>query len=122
MIALDANGADNGPATVAAGRPRVRRARAIFGPPPEIGGAGATSSTPRCHHATTTSPPARSARRPDASIVQATPAVAEGRADALVSAGPTGAALAAAMLHLKRIKGVHRPAVAVLLPVPGSPR
>jgi glycerol-3-phosphate acyltransferase PlsX len=38
-----------------------------------------------------------------------------------VSAGSTGAALAAAVLHVKRIRGVHRPAVAVLLPVPGRP-
>src|SRR4051794_28272105 len=56
----------------------------------------------------------------DASIVQAARAVAEGRADALVSPGPTGATLAAAVLHVKRIRGVHRPAVAALIPVPGG--
>jgi glycerol-3-phosphate acyltransferase PlsX len=57
---------------------------------------------------------------PDASIVQAARAVADGRCDALVSAGPTGATLAAAVLHVKRIRGVHRPAVAALVPVPGG--
>jgi glycerol-3-phosphate acyltransferase PlsX len=56
----------------------------------------------------------------DASIVQAARAVADGRADALVSPGPTGATLAAAVLHVKRIRGVHRPAVAALIPVPGG--
>jgi glycerol-3-phosphate acyltransferase PlsX len=37
-----------------------------------------------------------------------------------VSPGPTGATLAAAVLHIKRIRGVHRPAVAALVPVPGG--
>ncbi|HLM32415.1 MAG TPA: phosphate acyltransferase PlsX, partial [Solirubrobacterales bacterium] len=57
--------------------------------------------------------------REDTSIVRAARAVAAGEADGLVSAGSTGAALAASVLHVKRIRGVHRPAVAVLLPVPG---
>jgi glycerol-3-phosphate acyltransferase PlsX len=58
--------------------------------------------------------------RPDASIVQAARAVGDGRADGLVSAGTTGPTLAAATLSVKRIKGVHRPALAVLLPIPGG--
>jgi glycerol-3-phosphate acyltransferase PlsX len=57
----------------------------------------------------------------DASIVQAVAAVADGRADALVSAGSTGATLAASLLGMKRMSGVHRPALAVLVPVPGRP-
>ena len=66
--------------------------------------------------------PGRAARaKPDASIVQAARAVAEGRADALVSAGSTGATLAAGLLEIKRMRGVHRPGLAVLLPVPGRP-
>ena len=36
-----------------------------------------------------------------------------------MSAGSTGPTLAAATLQIKRLKGVHRPALAVLLPVPG---
>jgi glycerol-3-phosphate acyltransferase PlsX len=58
--------------------------------------------------------------RADASIVKAARAVADGEAAALVSAGPTGATLAAAVLYIKRIRGVHRPAVAALLPIPGG--
>ena len=58
---------------------------------------------------------------PDASIVLATKAVAEGRADALVSGGSTGAALAAGLFHVKRARGIHRPALAIAMPVPGAP-
>jgi glycerol-3-phosphate acyltransferase PlsX len=66
--------------------------------------------------------PARAVRaRNDASLVQAAKAVAAGECDAVVSAGPTGALMAASLFHLKRMKGVHRPAAAVLLPVPGRP-
>jgi glycerol-3-phosphate acyltransferase PlsX len=57
----------------------------------------------------------------DASIVQAAAAVADGRADALVSAGSTGATLAASLLGMRRMPGVYRPALAVLVPVPGRP-
>jgi glycerol-3-phosphate acyltransferase PlsX len=66
--------------------------------------------------------PARAVRRtPDSSIVQATEAVADGRADALVSGGSTGAALAAALFRFKRAPGVHRPALAIVVPVPKAP-
>ena len=58
---------------------------------------------------------------PGASIVQAAKAVADGRAEALVSAGSTGPTLAAATLSIKRLKGVHRPALAVLIPIPAKP-
>ena len=45
--------------------------------------------------------------------------VRDGKADAMVSAGNTGAAMAAALLRMGRIKGVARPAIAVPIPVPG---
>jgi len=48
-------------------------------------------------------------------------AVADGHADAAVSAGATGAALAASVLYLRRLHGVHRPGIAVMIPVPGAP-
>jgi phosphate acyltransferase len=47
--------------------------------------------------------------------------VAAGDADALVSGGSTGAALAASLFNIKRARGVHRPALAVSIPVPGHP-
>jgi glycerol-3-phosphate acyltransferase PlsX len=55
-----------------------------------------------------------------ASVVRAAADVAEGRADAMASAGSTGAAMAAATFGLRRLKGVQRPALAVQLPVPGK--
>jgi glycerol-3-phosphate acyltransferase PlsX len=57
---------------------------------------------------------------PEASIVQATRAVASGEAQALVSGGSTGPALAAGLFHIKRDRGIYRPALALPLPRPGN--
>jgi phosphate acyltransferase len=66
--------------------------------------------------------PVRAVRStPDASIVQAAKAIGEGRAQALVCAGGTGAALAAGLFNIKRAAGIHRPALALPIPVPGRP-
>ncbi len=59
--------------------------------------------------------------REDSSLMVAAAAVREGRAQAMVSAGNTGAAMAAALLSWGRIKGARRPAVAVVLPPAESP-
>src|SRR5438874_258745 len=48
-------------------------------------------------------------------------AVADGTADAVVSAGNTGAMLAAGLLELRRIRGVFRPAIAVPIPAELGP-
>jgi glycerol-3-phosphate acyltransferase PlsX len=120
VVALDANGADNGPATVAAGGRESGVPVTIYGPASEIPAGPDLVDAPVA--ITNEDEPARAVRaRPDSSLVQATKAVKEGRAGAVVSAGPTGALMTSATLHLKRMKGVHRPAAAVLLPVPGSP-
>ena len=58
--------------------------------------------------------------KPDASIVVACKLVGEGRASAAVSAGNTGAMLAAATLRMRRIPGIMRPAIAVVLPAAGG--
>ena len=55
--------------------------------------------------------------KPDASIRVAARLVGEGSAQALVSAGSTGATLAAALLTLGRIHGVRRPVVAAVIPI-----
>lgn len=55
-------------------------------------------------------------KKKDSSIVVATRLVKEKEADAVVSAGSTGAQMAAALLGLGRIKGVERPAIATILP------
>ena len=55
----------------------------------------------------------------DSSIVICAQLVRDGKADALVSAGNTGATMAASLLRIGRIKGVARPAIAAPIPVPG---
>jgi phosphate acyltransferase len=66
--------------------------------------------------------PAEAVRaKPDSSLVASVRAVAEGDADAVVSAGNTGAMLAAGLLELRRIPGVMRPAIAVPIPARRGP-
>jgi len=66
--------------------------------------------------------PAEAVRaKPDASLVVACRAVADRRADAVVSAGNTGAMLAAGLLHLRRLPNVLRPAIAVPIPAANGP-
>jgi phosphate acyltransferase len=59
--------------------------------------------------------------KPDSSLVAACRAVGEGKADAVVSAGNTGAMLAACLLELRRIPGVRRPGIAVTIPARHGP-
>lgn len=66
--------------------------------------------------------PGRALReKPEASINVAARLVAEGSADGFVSAGSTGAAMAAAAILIGRIKGVSRPAIATIFPTPVTP-
>jgi len=55
-------------------------------------------------------------KKKDSSIVRAVQLVKEGKASAFVSAGSTGAVMAAALLGLGRIKGIDRPAIASVIP------
>jgi glycerol-3-phosphate acyltransferase PlsX len=120
VIALDANGADRGPRNVAEGARLAGVPVTIFGPAAELDGYDGVVDAPVA--VTNEDDPARAVRaKPDASIVQAARAVKEGRASGFVTPGNAGAALAAGLFHLKRVQGVHRPAVAVRLPVPGRP-
>lgn len=54
--------------------------------------------------------------KPDASIVLAAKIVADGKADALISAGSTGATVLSAAKHIPRILGVRRTAIATVYP------
>ena len=125
-VAVDANGADLGPAEVAAGAALAARRghrTLVFGPAAEIGAVADGVEVVDAPVSIAKAPePARAVRStPDASIVQAARAVAEGRADALVAAGSTGSALAAGLFHIRRGRGIHRPALALPIPVPGAP-
>jgi glycerol-3-phosphate acyltransferase PlsX len=55
-------------------------------------------------------------QKKDASIIVAVNLVKEGKADGVVSAGNTGAYMAAALFGLGRIKGIERPAIATIFP------
>jgi glycerol-3-phosphate acyltransferase PlsX len=139
VVAVDCNGADLGPAEVATGAALAASAGAsaiLFGPQSELTaalshvGASAANGASGASIEIVDAPvsiaksadPARAARStPEASIVQAARAVAEGRAQALVCAGGTGAALAAGLFNVRRARGIYRPALALPLPVPGRP-
>jgi len=118
-IAVDAMGSDRGPDEIVAGALEARTdgiEPILFGDP---------SIDPRGLELHVTSDviemdekPAEAVRaKPESSLVASIRAVAEGKADAVVSAGNTGAMLAAGLLVLRRIPGVIRPAIAV--PIPG---
>ena len=120
MIAVDANGADQGPSAVAEGVRRSGLPVLLFGPAALRAGGGPPAALVAAPGAMWggVAPGAAVRARRDASIVQAAAAVADGRAAALLSAGSTGPTLAASTIAIRRIKGVFRPALAVLLPLP----
>lgn len=75
----------------------------------------------RIHHASqiiemTEHPGAAIRKKKDASVVVATRLVKQGDCDVVISAGSTGAAVAAALFGLGRIKGIERPAIPTPLP------
>jgi glycerol-3-phosphate acyltransferase PlsX len=126
VVAVDCNGADEGPAEVAAGAALAAAQGArvlLFGPADELGDPppGVEIVDAPVSIAKAEDPVAAARARGDASIVLATKAVADGRAQALVCAGGTGAAVAAGTFNIKRDRGIYRPALALPLPVPGNP-
>jgi phosphate acyltransferase len=126
VVAVDCNGADLGPAEVAAGA-ALAAAQGVrvllFGPAAELGElpSGVEVIDAPVSIAKAADPVMAVRSTPEASIVQAARAVADGRAQAIVCAGGTGAALAAGIFNIKRASGIYRPALAIPLPVPHSP-
>src|SRR6266516_135965 len=122
-IALDAMGSDRGPEEIVAG---ALEARADGIEPVLFGGPGMDARGLELHETSDVigmhEKPAEAVRaKPESSLVAAVRAVAEGKADAVVSAGNTGAMLAAGLLELRRIPGVLRPAIAVPIPAQRGP-
>src|SRR5919106_1896503 len=121
-VALDAYGADGGPELVLEGA-RLAVADGIpvrlFGPPNLETPAGVELDPTTEWIGNEAEPVAAVRSTPDASIVRAAAAVAGGACGSLVSAGSTGATMTAALFALKRAQGVHRPALAVQIAVPG---
>jgi phosphate acyltransferase len=125
-VALDGRGAERGPGAIVAGA----RAAAADGIRLRVFGDSATLTAvteidgvelvPAVEEITNADEPVAAVRsRPQASVVLAARDVAEGRSQAMASAGSTGAAMTAALFALRRLHGVRRPALAVQLLVPG---
>jgi glycerol-3-phosphate acyltransferase PlsX len=57
--------------------------------------------------------------KPDASVAVAARLVKDGKADGFISIGNTGAAMASALVHLRPVPGITRPAIAAVLPTVG---
>ena len=122
-IAVDAMGGDRGPAAVVEGALAARDDgidTVVFG--------SADLDTRGLAHVPTTQvvgmdeKPADAFRtKEDSSLVRAVKAVADGDADAVVSAGNTGAILASGLVLLRRVPGVRRPAIAVPIPARKGP-
>lgn len=117
-VAVDALGGDHAPDEVVAGAVDAASdtvAPILFGPPAL---AGAGLELVECGDTISMSDkPADAVRaKPDASLVRAVRAVGDGDAAAVVSAGNTGAVLAASLLHIRRLPGVHRPGIAIVIP------
>ncbi|MCY3967632.1 MAG: phosphate acyltransferase PlsX [bacterium] len=129
-VAVDAMGGDNAPQSVVAGvRLAVERniPVALVGHPEQI--AACEDATDIASEVVVIAASevigmgaeaASSVRKlKDSSLVRAAEAVRDGRASAMVSAGNTGAAMAASLLKMGRIRGVSRPAIATPIVVPG---
>ena len=117
-VAVDAMGADRGPAEIVAG---AREAASASIQPVIVGPAGLDTQGLELVEASDViamdEKPTEAVRsKPDSSLVVACRIVGEGRADAVVSPGNTGAMLAASLRHLGRVQGVRRPAIAVPVP------
>jgi glycerol-3-phosphate acyltransferase PlsX len=122
-IAVDAMGGDRGPAEVVAG---ALAARSESLTPVLFGESGTDAQGLELVETSGVigmdEKPADAVRsKPDSSLVSSVRAVREGKADAVVSAGNTGAMLAAGLLELRRIPGVMRPAIAVPIPAQRGP-
>ena len=129
MIAIDAMGGDHAPHTIVEGA--VLAARDFRIPVILVGDKGILEEE-LAHHETADLPvhiqhasqvvsmdeaPSKALRRKkDSSIRVAIQMVKNGEADAVFTAGHTGAALAAATLILRPLKGIFRPAIAALFP------
>lgn len=125
-VALDGFGAEQGFDVLAQGA-RLAASDGIrlrvFGPPEELGLAGVdgVEVIPTAEWIANDEDPVPAVRaKKEASVVRAAGDVAAGRSQAMVSPGSTGATMAAATFGLRRLRGVQRPALAVLLPVPGK--
>jgi len=124
-VAVDAMGGDNAPGEIVAGARRaVEELGAdvvLVGRSDEVGDTLGLEIVEASEVIDMSEDGARGVRvKKDSSLVRGSELVRDGKAGAFVSAGNTGATVAAALLRMGRIKGVSRPAVATPIPVPGG--
>ena len=126
-VAVDAMGGDLAPQPILDGAHAAAAAGApvVLVGPDGLKGTTADGSTLELIHASEVigmlDDPAQSVRgKKDSTLVRAAEAVRDGKASAMISAGNTGATMAAALLRMGRISGVKRPAIATPIPVPGT--
>ena len=120
-VAVDAMGGDKAPGEVVEG---ARRAAVqpgvevvLVGPPEQVGDTLGLELVPCTEVIGMDEDPAGGVRRKkDSSLVRAAELVRDGKASAMVSAGNTGATMAAALLRMGRLPGVVRPCIATPLP------
>jgi glycerol-3-phosphate acyltransferase PlsX len=122
-VAVDAMGGDRAPDEIVAG---AVEARSTMLTPVLVGPPGLDTSGLELVEAPTTiamdEKPGEAVRaKRDSSLVTACRLVREGAADAAVSAGNTGAMLAAGLVEIRRVRGVNRPAIAVVIPARRGP-
>jgi glycerol-3-phosphate acyltransferase PlsX len=122
-VAVDALGGDRAPEEIVAGAAAAQSASitpVLVGPPGlDTHGLELVESSQTIEMDEKPTEAVRA--KPDSSLVVACRLVGEGRADAVVSAGNTGAMLAAGLLEIRRLKGVLRPAIAVVVPAQRGP-
>ena len=122
-VAVDAMGSDRGAAAVIEGAQQAASEEIV----PVVFGAAELDTrglelVPTTQVVGMDEKPADAFRtKTDSSLVRAVRAVADGEADAVVSAGNTGAMLAAGLVYIRRIPGVRRPAIAVPIPARKGP-
>jgi phosphate acyltransferase len=121
-VAVDAMGGDRAPEEIVAGALEARTSELE---PILFGSAGIDTGGLELVETSSVigmdEKPAEAVRaKRDSSLVVANRAVGEGRTDAVVSAGNTGAMLGAGLLEIRRLKGVLRPAIAVVVPARGG--
>src|SRR5207248_11354648 len=122
-VAVDAMGGDRAPDEIVAGALEAASSEIA---PLLVGPAGLETGGLELIEAQTTiamdEKPGEAVRaKRDSSLVTTCRLVREGRADAAVSAGNTGAMLAAGLLEIRRLPGVLRPAIAVVIPAQRGP-
>jgi glycerol-3-phosphate acyltransferase PlsX len=117
-IAVDAMGGDRGPEEVVAGALEARTDSVVpvLVGPRDLDTQGLELIEAPEVIAMDEKPTQAVRAKPDSSLVTACRAVREGKAEAVVSAGNTGAMLAACLLEIRRLPDVRRPAIAVTIP------